>query len=195
MKRVTLLAMTIFLASMPAVAAEEENGPLSEAPPTTFIRKLEPNRFLTSGGMKVTSGGDMAVEPEFGVSHVVHKREVGVSREDTTHKVHAEAGGRVRLSDRFQLGFATKLPLYNYGATEGITPGGSTAPGAAQRHEYEIFRLSPENLTWTGEMRFRLGQSMDLNLYYDQNILRGPYQPGVKSEEEVFGTRFILRFE
>ncbi|GAM10114.1 hypothetical protein OR1_02402 [Geobacter sp. OR-1] len=192
----TLLMMATLLASPYSAAADDEVTSKSQVPPATFIRRLEPDRLLTSGGMRVKPGSDVTVEPEFGVSHTVHQRETGIGRDDITHKVHAQAGGRIRLSDLFYLGFATKLPIYNYEATEGRTPGGGAAPAtAAARHEYEILKLSPENLTWTGEMGFRLGQQVDLNLYYDQNILKGPYQRGTKSGEDVFGTRFIFRFK
>jgi len=160
-----------------------------------FARKLEPDRFLTSGGMQVKSGSDVIVEPEFGVSHVMHQRDAGSGYEDINHIVHAQAGGRVKLSDFFYLGFATKLPLYNYGKIEGDLPGVAATSSSQGRQEYELLRLSPNDLTVTGEVGFHLGQRLDLNLYYDQNLLKGPTQPGVSSQEEVIGSRFILRFE
>ena len=199
MKSVAYLMMALSIASLTALelpaAADDTPVPSYQGSLSGFSRRLEPDRFLTSGGIKVRSGDNVTLEPEIGVSHVAHQRELGSGYEDITHKVHAQAGGKLKLSDRFYLGFATKLPIYNYGATEGRTPGGSAIPSSPGRHDYEILRLTPNNLTWTGEMGVRLGQRVDLNLYYDQNIFKGPLQPGVKSEEEVFGTRFILRFK
>jgi hypothetical protein len=192
---VLLLQIAIIASSEFSMAADEQSVSHNPEGLTGFSRKLEPDRFLTTGGIKVKSGVDVTVEPEFGVSHVVHQREIGSGHDDITHKVHAQAGGKLKLSELFYLGFATKLPIYNYGATEGHTPGGSATPSAPGRHDYEILRLSPNNLTWTGEMGLHLGQLLDLNLYYDQNILKGPLQTGVKSDEEVIGTRFILRFK
>jgi hypothetical protein len=141
------------------------------------------------------SEDNISVEPELGVSHISHQREAGGGLQDITHKVHARAGGKVKLSDRFYLGIATKLPIYNYDTTESHTPGGVATPALQGHHDYEIFKLTPNSLTWTGEIGFQLGQIIDLNLYYDQNVFKTPLQPGIKSEEEIFGTRFILRFK
>jgi hypothetical protein len=194
--RVQLVAITtmVVLLSSGVVSAVEDE-PLSRTIPALsgFSRKLEPDKLLTSGGLAVKSGPALTVEPEVGVSHTTHQRELGSGYEDITHKLHAQAGGKLRLSDMFYLGFATKLPIYNYGTTEGRTPGGAATPATPGRHE--ILRLSPNNLTWTGELGLRLGRQIDLNLYYDQNVLKGPLQPGTKSDEEVIGTRFILRFK
>jgi hypothetical protein len=194
-KLILVLQIAVITSSGFSIAADEQSGAHNPESITGFSRRLEPNRFLTSGGIKVKSGGEVTVEPEFGVSHVVHQREITSGHDNITHKVHAQAGGKLKLSELFYLGFATKLPIYNYGATEGHTPGGSATPSTPGRHDYEILRLSPNNLTWTGEMGLHLGQLIDLNLYYDQNILKGPLQTGVKSDEEVIGTRFILRFK
>jgi len=189
-----ILAATLMTFKIPSAGAEDTvNSNITGL--SGFTRKLEPDKLLTSGGIRVKSGGDVTLEPEFGVSHVAHHREVGSGYDDITHKVHAQAGGKVNLTDKFYLGFATKLPIYNYEATEGRTPGGAATPSTPGKHDYEIMRLSPENLTWTGELGVHLRQRIDLNLYYDQNILKGPLQPGIKSEEEVFGTRFIMRFK
>lgn len=162
---------------------------------TGFVRKLEPDRFLTTGGLKVTPGTDVTMEPEFGVSHVRLERELVSGYDDITHKVHAQAGGKVKLSDNFYLGLATKLPIYNYGSTGGRSPGGVATPSTQSHHEYEILRLSPNSITWTGEAGVRLGQRFDLNLYYDKNLFKGPAQKGLVSDEEVIGTRFIFRFK
>jgi hypothetical protein len=199
MKHLAMLSTTIFMASLwvvdLSIAAEGTASPGSSGSSNVFRKKLEPDKLLTTGGVKVQSGDDITVEPEFGVSHTVHERTLGSGLEDKTHKVHAQAGANIKLSDRFFLGFATKLPVYNYGATEKQSIDGTTTSSSPGRHEYEILHLSPNNLTWTGEMGLRLGQFIDLNLYYDQNIIKEPLQPGVKSEEEVIGTKFIFRFK
>lgn len=196
LRRMTILALLLISAFAGLSHAAEVQPPsLNPSDFSGFYRKLEPDKLLTSGGMKVPSGTDVTVEPEFGVSHVKHQRELGSGYDDISHRVHALAGGKVKLSDSFYLGFATKLPVYNYGTTEGRSPGGGVTPSAQSRHDYEILRLSPNNLSWTGEVGFRLGQQLDLNLYYDQNILKGPSRKGLASDEEVIGTRFILKFK
>lgn len=193
MNKSIYLILTILLASHSSIAKCADLGQ-NQLTGGTAVRKLEPDKMLTSGGIKGVTEGDLSVQPEFGVSHTVHQREVAPSHDGITDKIHAQAGGRVKFSDMFYLGFATKIPIYNYGKTEARTPGGSTT-STSSKHEYEILRMSPNNLKLTGEVGVKLGPLVDINMYYDQNTLTSPTQPGTSSDEQVIGTKFIFRFK
>ncbi len=193
---VTACSMLLFLAAHQISVAAEDAIPLKGPGSHSFVgRKLEPDRLLTSGGIGLKAADEVLIEPKFGISHVVQLRDIGSGYDDIIHRVHAQAGGKLNLFENFYLGIASKLPLYNYEIATGSMPGGTSLHPPTGRHDYELLRLSPNNLTWTGEMGFHIGRKIDLNLYYDQNQLKNPVQPGVTSEEEVIGTKFILRFK
>lgn len=192
----TALGLLLLLAgSQTPLAAEYGSLQKGSVDSTGLGRRLEPDRFLTSGGIGFKAASDVKLEPKFGLSHVMHQRELGSGYDDVIHRVHAQAGGKVYLFESFYLGIASKLPIYNYEIATERTTGGPALHPATGRHDYELLRLSPNSLTWTGEMGLQLGRKVDLNLYYDQNRLKGPLQPGVTSAEEVIGTKFIFRFK
>jgi hypothetical protein len=196
------------LASAPAFPAEQEKGVQPSAPATELpagkkapddasgIKRLfERERLVTSGGLALKPSSDIELIPELGVGHLAKEREAGKGYDDTLHTVHAEAGGRISMYDRFYLGFATKLPVYNYENSQRRSDGVPTSRTTVGRHDYEILRLSPNNVNMSGEMGMRLGSRLDLNLFYDQNTVRSPSGSSGSRDEEMIGTRFIIRFE
>jgi hypothetical protein len=179
-----------------ADASADESAGANAAAKTAIpacVGTFEPDRFLLSTGSE--HGSDRVVlSPEVGVSHTVREREQPGNIDSITHKVHAQAGGRVSLYGRFYLGFATKLPIYNYEATNGDSAAGLIQKQTQARHDYELLRLSPDNLSMTGEVGYSIGQRLHLNIYYDQNRYNNPAVRGCK-DEDVFGTRMIFRFK
>jgi hypothetical protein len=192
---VILLSLSIAVSPLPSGAAEEAPPPglYDKGGPFGF-RSLEPDRFLITGGTEQPTDNGVSVVPEVGLSHTVRERESGIASDNILHKVHAQAGGKIGFQDHFYLGFATKLPIYNYEATEKRSPGGSS-PETSGRHDYEILKLSPENLTWTGEAGYNINQSLKLNIFYDRNRFDSPMATGNARDEEVFGTRFEIQFK
>lgn len=190
------LATVLILSSTLGASGEGllPNAP-SKAVSPTCVGTFEPDRFLISTSNDAEKGGkDLVLSPEVGLSHTVRDREKPGMGDNVTHKVHAQAGGRFSLYDRFYLGFATKLPIYNYEAASGQSATGGVLPVGQGRHDYELLRLSPENLTVTGEVGCRIGKDLHLNIYYDQNRYKMP--GSVRgAEEDVFGTKVIFRFK
>lgn len=160
------------------------------------VGTFEPDRLLLStSGESAKGEGDLVITPEVGFSHTTRERAQSDNVDNITHKVHAQAGGRLSLYDRFYLGFATKLPIYNYEATRGQSAAGVSPHQARVRHDYELLRLSPDNLAMTGEVGYRIGQKLHLNIYYDQNRYNNPAAVRGGMDEDVFGTRVIFRFK
>jgi len=163
---------------------------------TYGIRQVfEPDVVLTTAGLGLKSGGSVLFSPQFGVGHVTQQRELGRGYEDVLHRLHARAGGTLHLSDSIYLSAATKIPLYNYEFTDLRTTGGATFLSGSGKHDYELFRLPAATLTWSGEMGVKLGRRVDFNLFYDQNLLKEQWMSGATQQEEVIGTRFIIRFK
>ncbi len=193
---ITAWALILFLADhQNFLAAEEGIFPKGSESSSVLGRRLEPDRLLTSVGIGLKPASELLIEPKFGISHVMHQSEIGSGYDDVIHRVHAQAGGKVNFFESFYLGIASKLPIYNYEIATGRMPGGPALHPTTGRHDYELLRLSPNSITLTGEMGLQIGQQINLNLYYDQNRLKGPLQPGVTSAEEVIGTKFIFRFK
>ena len=163
---------------------------------TYGIRKaFEPDRLLLTGGVGFRAGQDVMLTPEFGIGHSTQEFELGKGYENVLHRVHARAGGTLHLSDSFYLSAATKIPIFNYEFTDQRTSGGAPIFTGSSRHDYELFRLPSSPLSWSGEMGVKLGRRLDLNLFYDQNLLKRQFLSGGTQQEEVIGTRFIFRFK
>jgi hypothetical protein len=60
----------------------------------TARRFFDPDRLLTTGGLIYKSGGDVALEPQFGFGHAAWEREITGGHDEVIHKVHAQAGGK-----------------------------------------------------------------------------------------------------
>jgi hypothetical protein len=182
--------MAIIMSAATAFAADLGTPRLSESLSTRKF--FDPDRLLTTGGVKYEGVEGFTIEPLVGVGYTAREREIRGGLDEAIHKVHAQAGGKIDLAKTLYLSAAAKIPVYTYGLTDSRT--GFGAPqGAQSRHEYDFTRLSPSTLSWTGEMGIHLGLGADLTIYYDQDLLKG-YQPGL-TQEERFGTRIIFRFK
>ena len=174
-----------------AVAADLGTPRLSESLSTRKF--FDPDRLLTTGGVKYQGVEGFTIEPLIGLGYTARERELKGGVDEAVHKLHAQAGGKIDLAKTFYLSAAAKLPVYTYGLADSRIGFGSPQ-GAVSRHEYDFTRLSPGSLSWTGEMGIHLGLGADLTIYYDQDMLKG-FQPGVTQPEERFGTRIIFRFK
>lgn len=193
--RLWVAAAIILSCAVAAVGESPSPGVATKAGTGSGISTFEPDRFLISPNGEASNRADLVLSPEVGISHTARHREQPGGFDNITHKLHAQAGGRVSLYDRFYLGFATKLPIYNYEAARAESPSGASPQLLAPRHDYELLRLSPDNLTMTGEIGYRIGQRLHLNIYYDQNRYLNPTAAKGSQDEEVFGTRLIYRFK
>lgn len=156
---------------------------------------FDPDRFLSTGGLKYEPGHSFTLEPQVGVGYEKLEAEIGSGYEEVFHKVHAQAGGRLDLPGMFHFSAAAKLPVYTYEMT-GLRSGeDNSLQNAAGRNNYDLFSNSLKALSWTGEMGIRLGLGTDLNIFYDQTQF-GSFQGISRFErtEEKFGTRIIFRF-
>jgi len=183
--------MAIIMSAATAFAADLGTPRLSESLSTRKF--FDPDRLLTTGGVKYEGVEGFTIEPLVGIGYTAREREMRGGLDEAIHKVHAQAGGKIDLAKTLYLSAAAKIPVYTYGLTDSRT--GFGAPqGALSRHEYDFTRVSPSTLSWTGEMGIHLGLGADLNIYYDQNLFNS-YQPGLTQSEERFGTRIIFRFK
>jgi hypothetical protein len=189
---VYVMAVIVFFAPA-ALAANLGTPRLSDN--MTTSKFFDPDRLLTTGGLKYEASGNFSLEPEVGLGYV--KREQGLSGgyEDTTQKVHARAGGRLNLTDTLHMSAAAKLPVYTY-EQAGRIGGDLSFQAPLTRQDYDLLRHPGGNVGWGGEAGIRLGGQTEFNLFYDVTPLSG-YQGGTHFEqtEERFGTRFIFRFK
>jgi len=181
----TLLAVAAPLAAAD-LGAPGLSPPLAAlVPPPTF----NPERFLTTGGLKFSPMGPLTLEPELGVGYRLVERDLAGGSEEATHQLHAQAGGRLSLGGVY-LSAAAKLPVYTYAKT-----GDFYGRDVNSRQAYDIARPLRNPLTWTGEVGVRLSRFSDLTLYYDQSLTPGTI-PGLQpQQEERIGTRLILHFK
>jgi len=156
---------------------------------------FDPDRLLSTGGLKYEAGPSFTLEPQVGVGYQKLEMEIGGGFGEVYHKVHAQAGGRLDLPGMLYLSAAAKLPVYTYETTERSIGGDISFQSPTTRYDYDLFRSPLRNLSWTGEMGIRLGLMTNLNIFYDQTQF-GSFQGGSRFDrtEEKFGTRIIFRF-
>jgi hypothetical protein len=186
-----LLAL-VFLAPF-ACAADLGTPRLSDTLATE--KYFDPDRFLTSGGLKYEASPSFTLEPQLGVGYEKLEMETGGGSGEVFHKLHAEAGGRLNLPGMLYFSAAAKIPVYTYEMTGRRSAGDESFQYTAGRQNYDLFSRSGESLSWTGEVGIHLGLGTDLNIFYDQTPFSGSLggsRPG--QMEEKFGTRLIFHF-
>ena len=164
-------------------------GTPSLSPPVNFTRFFDADRLLTTAGIKYSNEEQLTLEPEWGVGYHASEREFAGGIEDSIHQLHAQAGGRLSLSDTLYLSAAAKLPLLTIQSAASRY----TSQDLGSKPAYDVTRAIRSTPLWTGELGIHLSNWTDLRLYYDENPAAG-WLPGGPQQEERFGTRLILRF-
>ena len=183
----SLAALTILLLCASPLRAAGLGTPNLSAPLAT-TRFFDPDRYLTTGGMKYSAASELTLEPELGVGYRALERDLPGGAAESIHRVHAQAGWRLSLADTLYLSAAAKLPVYSYQSS-----GSYGGQDLGSRQGYDLvhsFRAVPN---WTGEVGMHLNGRADLTLYYDQGLAPGAL-PGVGQLEDRVGTRIIWRF-
>ena len=183
-----LCALILFLLGAAPLAAADLGAPNLSAPLAT-ARLFDPERFLTTAGVKYQASRQLTLEPELGVGYRAMEREIAGGIEEDTHRVHAQAGGRLSLAQKAYLSAAAKLPVYTFERT-----GRFTGQDVGSRQGYDFARPFRNPLAWTGEVGLHLSSRSDLTLFYDQSSVSSWLSGGFQQEERI-GTRIIWRFK
>lgn len=178
--------MVLVLSATPLLAAGLGTPSLSA--PLAGTGFFDPDPLLTNSGLKYSAAGDLTLEPEWGLGYRAVEREVPGGIEESTHKVHAQAGWRLSLAETLYLSAAAKLPVYTFESA-----GRSTGEVLGTRQGYDFARPFGNALCWTGEIGVRLSPAADLTLHYDQSPVSGWLSGGGRQEERI-GTRIIWKF-
>jgi hypothetical protein len=192
--RVLLCALPalVFLARF-ACGADLGTPRLSDSIATP--KYFDPDRFLTSGGLKYEAVPSFTLEPQLGVGYEKLEMETGSGSGEVFHKLHAEAGGRLNLPGMLYLSAAAKIPVYTYEMSGRRSAGDDSFQYTSGRQSYDLFSRSRESLSWTGEVGIHLGIGTDLNIFYDQTPFSDPLGGSRSGQmEEKFGTRLIFHF-
>jgi hypothetical protein len=156
---------------------------------------FDPDRFLSTGGLKYEAAPSFTLEPQVGVGYEKLEMDIGSGFGEVFHTLHAQAGGRLDLHGMLYFSAAAKLPVYTYEMTGRRFGEENSIQNAIGRHNYDLFSHSGESLTWTGEVGIRLGLGTDLNIFYDQTPFSGsPGGSRIGQMEERVGTRLIFHF-
>ncbi|GFO69549.1 hypothetical protein GMLC_31280 [Geomonas limicola] len=182
-----LVCAIVLVAPLPLFAAGLDTPVLSA--PLATARFFDPERLLTTAGVKYQPAGTLTLEPELGLGYRALERDLQGGAAEEIHKVHALAGWRLSLADTLYLSAAAKLPVYSYQRS-----GSYSGQSLGSRQDYDLVRSLRETPAWTGEMGVHLGRRADLTLYYDQGLVPGTVT-GLHQQEERIGTRFIWHFE
>jgi hypothetical protein len=184
-----ILATTLFLLLCATPLFAAGLGTPSLSAPLATVRFFDPDRFLTTGGVKYSAASDLTLEPEWGVGYRAMERQLPGGIEESIHRVHAQAGWRLSMADTLYFSAAAKVPVYTYESS-----GSHTGQDLGSRQGYDLIHSFRGALTWTGEVGLHLTNRTDLTLYYDQGLASG-WLPGVAQQEERVGTRIIWRFK
>jgi hypothetical protein len=183
-----LAALMILLLCAPPLFAAGLGTP-SLSPPLATTRFFDPDRLLTTGGLKYSAASDLTLEPELGLGYRAIEREIPGGIEESTHRVHAQAGWRLSLADTLYLSAAAKLPVLSFESA-----GRYSGQEVGTRQAYDFARTFRSVPNWTGELGVHLSSWTDLTLYYDQSSVSHWLSGGAQQEERI-GTRIILRFK
>ena len=181
------LSIALLALAAPLLAADlpgQASVPVPAAPGL-----FDPDRFVTTGGVRYLASPRLTLEPELGVGYRGVAREFAGGLEESTHRLHAQAGGRLSLAETLYLSAAAKLPVYTFEKT-----GGWGGQDLAIRQGYDFAHPLRAPLTFTGEFGLHLSTRTDLQLYYDQSSASGWWSGGPQQEERI-GTRIIWRFK
>jgi hypothetical protein len=159
------------------------------SPPIATARFFDPDRYLTTGGLRYGEASDLSLEPELGLGYRILERDLPGGAEESIHRVHAQAGWRLSLANTLYLSAAAKLPVYSYQSS-----GSYWGQDMGSRQGYDLVHSLRSGPAWTGEVGLRLTGSAALTLYYDQGQVPGGL-PGAAQQEERLGTRLIWRFK
>lgn len=189
-----LVAGLVLLTAQPLFAADLGTPRLSDSLPT--YRFFDPDRFLTTGGMKYEASRSFTLEPEVGFGYERWEKVASSGYDEVVHKVHARAGGRLNLASNVYLSAAAKLPVYTYQHEDRRIGGDLSFQTQLSHNDYDLFRHPGENLGWSTEAGIRLGGLTELNIFYDMTPFTG-FAGGSPfgQMDERFGTRFIFRFK
>lgn len=200
--RLSAILLLLFLASPRSLLADGLGAPqLSPAIDTPgFSDSIAAGRFfdaaqLLNTGIRFAAPKELTLEPQLGVGYSAREQEFHGGVEQSTHRLHAQAGWRLSLAESFYLSAAGKLPVVTVekkGVADGEELG--SRPDIDTRAGYDFITPSRASVGWTGEVGIRLLPRADLMLYYDQNPLDG-WSFTNQYQEERIGTRFIIRFQ
>jgi len=189
MLRVSVLfTFVLCIATADSLFAEGLGTPTLSAP-VSLSRFFDPERLLTTGGVKYAASEELTLEPELGFGYRALERDLPGVGEQAIHKVHAQAGWRVSLADALYLSAAAKLPVYSYQKA-----GSFYGQSLGSRQEYDLVRSLKSAPNWTGEVGLHLAAGTDLTLYFDQGAVPGGVT-GLVHQEDRVGTRIIWRFK
>ena len=184
----------VLLAAQPLFATDLGTPRLSDSPAT--YKFFDPDRLLTTGGVKYEASPSFSLEPEVGLGYERLGKELGSGYDEVVHKVLARAGGRLNLASTIYFSASAKLPVYTYQLEDRRIGGDLSFMAPVTHNDYDLLRRPGGNLGWSSEAGIRLGGQTELNIFYDQTPFTGfvggsPYG----QTEERFGTRFMFHFK
>ncbi|QXE89151.1 hypothetical protein [Geomonas subterranea] len=187
--------MELYAAGLGAPILSDPMDTSIHAEPAAAGRFFETDRLLTNAGLSYSPTYQLTLAPEVGVGYRGTGQELHGGLEQSTHRLHAQAGWRLSLAETFYLSAAAKLSVVTV-ESRGIAGGAElgTRPEAGWRTGYDFLNPSHTPLRWTGEFGVHLTPRTDVMLYYDQDPVTGWSYTGQRQEERV-GTRFIFRFK
>lgn len=175
----------------PSLSSPVKIAPLKGANiPASFF---ETDRFLTSAGMSFAAAPELTLEPELGIGYRGAGQELHGGIEQSTHRLHAQAGWRLSLSKALYFSAAAKFSMLTV-ETRGLTAGEELGLRPESGY-HNVYEFNPSRAPrWTGELGLHLTPRTDLMLYYDQEPVTGWSYSG-QHQEDRLGTRFIFRFK
>lgn len=177
-----LLVLLQFLSTAFANAADPVAPSLGE--PVQKGTFFEPDRVRYKSDKP---SSEPLMEPLFSVSKEAREEDKGGGAQQTTHRVHGEAGGKINLFGEASISAFAKIPFYSYEVSGNSRNIGNLTTGEFLRNN--------GRLSWRTEFGLPIGEGINLNLFYDNSAIGKVDKPGVEEREEKFGTRFIIRFK
>lgn len=177
-----------WLVLLPLLAAANADAADNVAPNLT--EPVQQGTFFEPDRLRYKSdkpASEHLLEPLFSVSKEAREEDRGVGGQQTTHRLHGEAGGKINLFGDASFSAFAKIPVYSYGVSGNSRNIGNSTSGEFLRNN--------GRLSWRSELGLPIGGGVNLNLFYDNSTIGKVDKPGLEEREEKFGTRFIIKFK
>lgn len=182
MMRFIWIVMLQILSAVCVTAADSVVPPHAE--PVQKGTFFEPDRLRYRSDKPPS---EQLLEPLFSVSKEAREENKGVGGQQTTHRLHGEAGGKINFFGDASISAFAKIPVYSYEVSGNSRNIGNSSSGEFLRNN--------GRLSWRSELGLPIGEGINLNLFYDNSTIGKVDRPGVEEREEKFGTRFIIKFK
>lgn len=195
--RLKLLSKAVFLATIMLILLSflisGASGPVHAEPVKELPVPGRPAHEITTDSAEtIQLGNGICIIPTLGIDHYAREEESPL-RALTTHDVKARAGWKLSLMDNVGLSAAATLPVVSAAQNkEALNAGERNIASTLVKSELSGALL--QNLGLRSELHLKLGERLNMNLYYDYTKVNDAGSRQMFQDERI-GTKLEYHFK